>query len=136
MAVARQSAVVPLSAERAFALWTDLRRWPSFIDGFGRLDRADDSWPQPGAKIVWVSTPGGRGRVTERVEAHEPPDERPGRVATQVLEEALTGIQTVDVEGLSDEETKVVISLDYELARGGPLRKLADLLFIRRAQND
>ena len=61
MGQARELTEVPLSPEEAFDLWTDLGRWPSFIDGFGHLERSDDEWPAEGAKVVWVSRPGGRG---------------------------------------------------------------------------
>ena len=67
MAKATSAAVVELEPADAFALWTDLSRWPTFVDGFGHVERVDDSWPQEGAKLVWRSVPTGRGVVTERV---------------------------------------------------------------------
>jgi uncharacterized membrane protein len=132
MGVVREAVVVPLVPARAFALWADLTRWPTFIDGFARVERVDDGWPAEGAKLIWQSTPDGRGRVTERVTASEP-----GVVlATQVFEEQLTGVQTTSFEADEEEGTLVELELDYELTSGGALRGLTDVLFIRRAQRD
>ena len=134
MGVVREAVVVPLIPARAFALWADVRRWPTFVDGFARVERIDEGWPDEGAKIVWQSTPDGRGRVTERVTASQP-----GVVlATQVFEEKLTGVQTARFEPEEDEGpgTLVELELDYQLTEGGPLAGLTDVLFIRRAQRD
>ncbi len=122
---------VPLAPERAFELWTDLRRWPGFVEGFARVREATGEWPEVGSQVVWESIPSGRGRVTERVTAVDP-----GRtVTTQVFEEALTGTQTVSVEA-AEEGAAVKVELQYELTRTGPLRAVADLLFFRRALGD
>ena len=107
-------------------LWTDTSRWPTFIDGFARVVQLEPAWPEPGSKIVWESTPAGRGRVTERV-VRLADDE----FATEVFEERLHGTQT-----LLFDVGEVVMQLEYELATGGPLRKLTDLFFIRRALTD
>ena len=127
MATVHSEAPSELPPEEAYALWTDLSRWPTFIDGFGHVDRVDESWPQEGSKLVWNSVPTGRGTVTERVTASEPGR----RFATRVLDERTVGIQTV----VFTEET-VAIELDYSLQDPGPLGKLVDVLFIRRAQRD
>jgi uncharacterized membrane protein len=131
MAVARAATLVPLSPEEAYDLWTDVRRWPTFVDGFGHPERVDESWPQQGAKLVWKSVPGGRGAVTERVAKAVPP--RLHEVS--VFEEKLDGTQTVTFtqEG---EDTRVDLTLDYKVSVGGPLKPIVDVLFIRRAQND
>jgi uncharacterized membrane protein len=129
--VVREAIATPLSAERAYRLWIDVRRWPTFVDGFKHAERVDEGWPGEGAKLVWRSTPDGRGTVTERV--IEAVDGR--RLVTDVFEERLSGTQTVSFE--PDEDGSVVeIELDYELAKGGPLRGVTDVLFIRRAQSD
>ena len=123
---------VALDPERAYALWADVDRWPTFIDGFARVERIDDAWPAAGAKLTWQSGPDGRGRVTERVTASEP-----GVVlATQVYEERVTGTQTVSFDADEDAGSIVELELDYELTNAGPLSGLTDLLFIRRAQRD
>lgn len=131
MGVARAATHVPLPPEDAYALWTDLTRWATFIDGFGRVDRVDDSWPQEGAKVVWTGVPGGRGVVTERVARALPPREH----EVTVFEEKLDGTQRV-VFTADEEGTIVDLELDYNVSVGGLLKPLVDLLFIRRAQND
>ena len=131
MGKVREAVVVPLDPDRAYALWSDVRRWPTFIDGFARVERKDDGWPVEGAKLQWQSTPDGRGTVTERVLELEPGR----RVVTEVYEERLTGTQTARFEPEED-GARVELELDYELTRGGPLRGVTDVLFIRRAQSD
>jgi uncharacterized membrane protein len=116
----------------AFELWTNLRRWPSFVDGFGHVERVDESWPAAGAKLVWRSRPAGRGIVTERVVESSPGE----RLVTQVLEERMTGTQSVRFKASEDSGTEVDIELRYELTSGGPLRGVTDFLFIRRAERD
>jgi hypothetical protein len=127
---AQAQAPVPLGPGDAIALWTDLQRWPSFVDGFARVLEAAPKWPEKGSKIVWESTPAGRGRVTEQVlESGE------RAFATRVFDRSLAGTQTLRAEP-APEGARVQLSLEYELERGGPLRVLADLIFIRRALRD
>lgn len=111
-------------------MWEDVRLWPAWVEGFGRLEEQAPDWPAVGAKVVWVSGPGGRGRVTEKVVVHEPT-----RFATNVFEDRLRGLQTL--EALEDGEgSRVRLSLEYELTSESPLRGLTDVLFIRRALRD
>jgi uncharacterized membrane protein len=131
MAATSAARRVELDPERAWALWTDLRRWPTFVEGFAHLAEQSGDWPAEGAKVVWNSTPGGRGRVTEKAITSE----RPEAFATRVFEEALTGTQTATFTVADDGRTRVELRLDYELAKFGLLRGLADVLFIRRALN-
>jgi uncharacterized membrane protein len=131
MAVARAATRVPLSPDEAYELWTDVRRWPTFVDGFAHPERVDASWPAKGAQIVWRSVPGGRGAVTEKVTKDEPP--RTHQV--NVFEEKLAGTQTVSFSP-DEEGTRVDLTLAYKVSVGGPLRPVVDTLFIRRAQND
>ncbi|HEX8648930.1 MAG TPA: SRPBCC family protein [Thermoleophilaceae bacterium] len=131
MGLVREAIATQLPPERAYALWTDVRRWPTFVDGFKHAERVDEGWPGEGAKLVWRSGPDGRGTVTERVTESV----AGARLVTQVFEERLSGIQTVSFE--PDGEGSVVeLELDYELAKGGALSGITDVLFIRRAQND
>ena len=71
MGRASASITVPGRAAGAERLWYDTHRWPSWIDGFGHLVELDGDWPDRGARVVWESPPGGRGRVQERVTAYE-----------------------------------------------------------------
>jgi Polyketide cyclase / dehydrase and lipid transport len=127
-AVARST--VPLVPAEALGLWTDLDRWPTFVEGFARRLELAPEWPETGARVVWESSPDGRGRVTETVTENEP-----DRFSTQVYEEALIGVQTLRVAPASD-GSEVELSLEYELVKWGPLRGLADAIFIRRALRD
>ena len=127
-AIARSS--LPLAPSDALELWRDVERWPSFVEGYARRLELTEAWPEPGGSVVWESTPDGRGRVTETVV-----DSSPDRFSTQVYEAALVGTQTLRAVP-TDDGSEVELSLEYELARYGPLRGLADAIFIRRALRD
>jgi uncharacterized membrane protein len=127
---ARARGTVPLSPTETMGLWRDIERWPSFVEGFARWLELAPGWPDNGARVVWQSTPDGRGRVTETVTASEA-----DRFSTQVFEEALIGTQTLRVAP-TPEGSEVELTLDYELAKYGPLAGVADALFIRRALRD
>jgi hypothetical protein len=116
--------VTPLVARR---LWVDTGRWPTFVDGFGQILEKDDDWPEPGAKVVWQSGPAGRGRVTERIRGLTE-----NSVTSEVFDSQMHAIQAIRFEPTED-GCNVFLSLNYELQSGGPLRKLTDVLFIRRA---
>jgi Polyketide cyclase / dehydrase and lipid transport len=122
--------LLPLTPAEALSLWSNVDRWPSFVEGFARRLELTEGWPEPGARVVWESTPDGRGRVTERVT-----ENAPDRFSTQVFEKALTGTQTLRALPASD-GSEVELSLEYELTRYGPLGGIADALFIRRALRD
>lgn len=130
MRTARARAGVPLGPTEALALWTDVERWPSFVEGFARRLELAPDWPAKGARVVWQSSPEGRGRVTETVTENQP-----DRFSTQVFEEALMGTQTLRVAPAPD-GSEVELTLDYELAKYGPLAGVADAIFIRRALRD
>jgi len=116
--------VTPLVAQR---LLLDTTRWPTFIDGFGHVLELDANWPQPRSKVVWQSGPAGRGRVTERIRENVD-----GRVAADVFDSQMTAVQAARFEPAED-GCHVFLSLEYELTKGGPLRKITDVLFIRRS---
>jgi Polyketide cyclase / dehydrase and lipid transport len=123
------SAVV-LTPSEALRLWSDVERWPSFVEGFARRLELRAEWPEPGARVVWESTPDGRGRVTETVV-----ENAADRFVTQVFETALVGTQMLRALPASD-GSEVELSLEYELSKYGPLGGVADALFIRRALRD
>jgi hypothetical protein len=127
---ARAQTLVALDPSAALALWTDPRRWASFVEGFARVREASGDWPAAGSKLVWESIPAGRGRVTERVvEAGE------RSFATEVFDDSLHGTQRTTF-GPEGDGSRVVVELEYELTKYGPLRAVADVLFIRRALRD
>jgi Polyketide cyclase / dehydrase and lipid transport len=127
-AAARSS--LPLTPAEALVLWCDVDRWSSFVEGYARCLELTEAWPDPGSRVVWESTPDGRGRVTERVTENEP-----DRFSTQVFEKALTGTQTLRALPAPD-GSEVELSLEYTLTKYGPLGAVADALFIRRALRD
>ena len=121
---------LPLPPPEALQLWSDVDRWPTFVEGFARRLELTENWPAPGSRVVWESTPDGRGRVTEAVKESEP-----DRFSTQVYEKALTGVQTLRALPANG-GSEVELALEYELTRYGPLSGVADALFIRRALRD
>ena len=92
----------------AEALWYDHTRWPTFADGLAHVDKVQGDWPRPGARLLWVSQPGGRGRVVEEVTEYE------ARVGQTVhLEDEHTyATQRVAFEPREDGAT-VRLELDY-----------------------
>ena len=131
MAVARAWIMVTAPISEAEALWYDVRRWPAWVDGLGHVLKVDEAWPQAGARLVWESRPGGRGRVLEQVTRYEA---RTGQVV-EVEDERLHGTQTVRFEP-AEAGARVSLELDYKLKPGVMLRALVDLLFVRRAMTD
>jgi len=119
----------PLSAVEA--LWYDTARWPSFVDGFAHVVKEDGGWPAEGGRLVWQSTPRGRGRVVERVVGYEPG----GGQTVEVEDPKLRGTQRVEFDALQD-GTAVALALDYDLKESTALTPIVDALFIRRAQRD
>ena len=102
-------------------LWSDVRRWPTFVDGFGHVVRQEPGWPHTGS-LVWQSTPHGRGRVIEHAD---------GRVE----DERLVGRQQVAFEPEGD-GVEVTVVFEYELRDRTPVTPVVDRLFIRRAVRD
>jgi hypothetical protein len=127
---ARAARVVPLRPSDALALWRDVERWPTFVEGFARVLERSPEWPAKGGRVVWESKPEGRGRVTETVLENSE-----AAFSTQVFEDALMGTQTLRAVPASD-GSEVELTLDYELVKYGPLSGVADAIFIRRALRD
>lgn len=117
----------------AEALWYDTSRWPTFVDGFHHVASRDEGWPAQGT-LVWDSTPGGRGRVVETVQRHEP---RVGQTA-RVEDASILATQTVSFAALDGERVRVGLELRYSLKqrRLGPATVLLDALFIRPRQRE
>jgi hypothetical protein len=126
--VSRVSAavVVPGTAAEARALWFDPARWPAFVDGFARVVRADPDWPRAG-RLIWQSTPRGRGRVVETAA---------GEDAVAVEDERLSGVQRVRFEPAGEGETRVTVELEYRLKQAHLFTPLVDALFVRRSLAD
>ena len=130
MATIKRGWNAQVDADAAWQLWTDVSRWPAFMEGFKHVERQSGEWPAEGARLQWVSIPGGRGTVSERVVTSEPSR----RLVTEVFEQAMTATQTVTFDQVGDlEETWIEFELDYRLTQAGFLRQITDVLFIRRA---
>ena len=125
------SAIAPGPVADAERLWYDLSRWPTFVDGFSAVAQPDPRWPEEGARIVWRSTPHGRGEVHERVTAYEPQ----GGQSVEFHDQRLTGAQRVEFQA-QGEHTRVTLTMDYRIEEPNPLTPLVDLLFVRRALRD
>jgi uncharacterized membrane protein len=131
MSRVRASVDVQALASEAEALWYDVRRWPSFIDGMHHIARIEGDWPHAGARVLWDSNPGGRGRVQEVVTAYEA---RVGQIS-DVEDEKIRGVQTLRFVP-RDEGSTVTLELRYDLKHGRPGMAVVDLLFIRRTQRE
>ena len=131
MSRVRASIAVPALASEAEALWYDTARWPTFIDGLHHIARLEGDWPHAGARVLWDSNPGGRGRVQERVIAYAA---REGQTL-EVEDEKIRGTQRI---AFNPTETGVTVTLElrYELKDAKPGMPLIDLLFIRRPQRE
>jgi hypothetical protein len=127
----RASVAVPALASEAEALWYDTTRWPTFVDGMHHVARLEGDWPRTGARVLWDSPPGGRGRVQERVIAYAA---REGQTVA-VEDEKIHGTQRVSFTP-TEAGVTVALELDYVLKEQRPGMALVDLLFIRRPQRE
>ena len=131
MRIALAEGEVTLTPEAALQLWTDVSRWPSFVEGFARVIELDPGWPEEGSRAIWESVPAGRGRVTEKVAVNNPT-----RFATKVYEDRLYGTQTAVFKPDPEGGAQVRLTLEYELTGANAFNAVTDLLFIRRALRD
>jgi hypothetical protein len=121
-----------VATSAAEELWYDTRRWPTFVDGFAHVVKADEGWPrEPGAVVVWDAKPGGRGRVLERVVSFEA---RVGQTV-EVEDEKIHGRQTIGFQP-SGEGTTVTLELDYAIKQDRGVPAVVDFLFVRRPMRD
>jgi hypothetical protein len=116
------------SVHEAETVWYDTSRWPSFIDGLEHVDHVGAGWPGVGAEIRWQSSPAGRGRVVERVVAHEALEGQ----TVEVDDDSITGRQWISFAP-EDGDVTVTLTLQYQLKRRSPATPLIDFLFIRPA---
>jgi hypothetical protein len=126
MGRASASIDVPGLASDAESLWYDPVRWAAWVDGFGHVADLSDGWPAEG-RLLWDSTPEGRGRVLETVTSYEP---RAGQTLA-VEDSRLRGVQRVAFTPGPD-AVKITLELEYELKERHPLTWLVDGLFVRR----
>ena len=132
MSRARASIDLPeVRISQVEALWYDRARWQGFVDGLHHVELVEGAYPESGARVVWASHPGGRGRVIERVISYEP---RVGQTLA-MEDERTTGTQSVAFSALED-GVRVALELDYAIRSPTPMTALSDFFFIRRAQTD
>ena len=131
MSRVRASIDIAALASEAEALWYDTTRWPTFIDGLHHIARLEGDWPHAGARVLWDSNPGGRGRVQERVSAYAARDGQ----TVEVEDEKIRGTQRITFTPTESGVT-VTLELRYELKDRKPGMPLIDLLFIRRPQRE
>lgn len=136
MGVARAAAELRGTVAEVERRWAEPEGWPAFVDGFGHVVELDPAWPAVGARLVWESVAGGRGRVVEKVLRHEPGAE----LVTEVEDPQLSGMQRLaygaSAPAALTGHVDVELELEYALAGRGPLMLLADPLFVRRALRD
>ena len=119
-------------ASTAETLWYDTKRWPAFVDGLAHIAKVEEGWPAtPGARLLWDSRPGGRGRVIEQVLAYEP---RTGQTVA-VEDERMRGTQRVEFEP-SEDGCRITLTLEYEIKQERGVKPVVDFLFVRRPMRD
>ena len=123
---------LPGTISAAETLWYDVGRWPAFVDGFGHITKTEGDWPHEGARILWQSTPGGRGLVAERVTAYEV---RSGQTV-EVEDPQMTGEQVVTFAPNDAGGCSITVDLRYRLKDRNPFTPIVDALFVRRAMAD
>lgn len=128
MRTVRVARSFPGTVHEAETLWYDTSRWPTWIDGLAHVATVEGQWPELGAKVVWDSHPAGRGRVVERVVAHEPLS----GLSLAVEDESIRGLQTV-VFTPAEDRVEVELALEYEIKKRSIVTPIVDVLFIRRA---
>ena len=138
MSVIACSEDVPGEAGQAERLWHELERWGEFVEGFASVKRVEGPWPARGSSVIWVSTPHGRGEVSETIIEHDP---GVGSLS-EVKDGSMTAkkhVRFLDVGqelGAPEGAVRVSVELEYRL-NGSLLRHLAiDRLFVKKALGD
>jgi uncharacterized membrane protein len=125
----RAEVQVAVLASAAEELWYDTGRWPTFVDGLAHVAKVEGDWPRAG-RVLWDAKVDGRGRVDERVTAHEA---RVGQTVA-VEDEKITGTQQIAFHP-TDAGCRVILTLDYRLKMDGPQAFVIDR-FARRPMRD
>lgn len=123
---------LPGTISAAEALWYDVGRWPAFVDGFSHVTKTEGDWPHEGARVLWQSTPGGRGLVVERVTAYEVRASQ----AVEVEDPRMTGEQVVTFSPDEEGGCSITVDLRYQLKERTPFTPVVDFFFVRRAMAD
>jgi hypothetical protein len=127
VATVRVTNTFPGSVHEAETCWYATARWPHWVNELAHVVSVDGDWPRPGASVTWQSGPAGRGRVHERVVAHEALRGQ----TVEVEDDSIRGRQRVTFTP-ADGGVEVELSLEYAIKRRSPLTPLIDALFVRR----
>ncbi|MCB0877224.1 MAG: SRPBCC family protein [Solirubrobacterales bacterium] len=128
MATVEAAIEVPAALADTWDLFFDADRWGAWVDQFAVVVSAEE-YPQAGGRLVWRSTPAGRGQVIERVTEHEP---RSLHVVEYEDPESTGSLETrFGIAPGPEPATQVRQRLTYRLTGGGPLAPITDFLFIR-----
>jgi uncharacterized membrane protein len=119
----------PGTVHEAESCWYDTAGWPAWVEGLAEVMEVSGDWPAVGAEVVWQSGPAGRGRVSERVVAHE----LLAGQTVEVRDDSIRGRQSVSFSPASEEEVEITLRLEYELHKRSLFTPILDALFIRRA---
>lgn len=122
---------VRATPQEAEALWLDTQRWPSFLDGFGRLTKRSADWPAQGSRASWGTGPAGRGLVLYVVQEREPGKS----LILSEEDERTTGEQRTTFEAFP-EGCRMTVELTYAVKPGKGVPKVIDFLFVRRAMRE
>jgi uncharacterized protein YndB with AHSA1/START domain len=125
MPMLEESLLIDASLAEVWHYYFEPRGWPAWVDGFHAVSSAQ-GYPGEGGTLVWRSNPAGRGTVTERVLEHQP--RRRHRIEFSDPESEGELLTRFEIEG---ERTRVTLSYDYGLRRGGPFAWLTERLFVR-----
>lgn len=125
MATLTESVLVGASLADTWTHYFDPDGWPAWVEGFGRVERAD-GYPEEAGELVWSSNAAGRGTVNETVLAHEPRTLHRIAFSDPQSRGELTTRFAIEGQG-----TRVTLELAYTVGRGGPLSWVTDMLFAR-----
>jgi hypothetical protein len=125
MAKLTESILVEASLAETWEHYFEPRGWQAWVDGFGGIE-SSTGYPEQGGSLVWRSTPAGRGQVSEQVLEHRP--RRSHRVRFTDPQSSGEQLTRFEIEG---DATRVSLTLDYRLRRGGVLAALTERVFVR-----
>lgn len=129
MATVEAAVEIPAPLAEVWDLYFDSSRWAAWVDGFAAVV-SESGYPDVDGKLIWRSTPAGRGQVNEQVLVHD--DRSSHRIRYRDPESE--GELETTFEMLPTEDgrlTRVEQHLVYGLRQGGPLSAITDFLFIR-----
>jgi hypothetical protein len=128
MGIASVTRTVPVAPAVAERCWYDTDGWPAWVEGLEEVVAVDGDWPHAGSSVTWLSSPAGRGRVTERVVLFDPA----GGHSADVQDDSIRGRQTVTFEPTGG-GVRITLRLQYDIRAASLITPLVDALFVRRA---